>query len=59
MSDTKSFKSIVNDAMEKVYSNHEFTVFDVAAILGMLSGAHDYEMEELRKTYERERERYE
>lgn len=37
---TESFESIVNAAMEKVYSNGEIAAIEVAGILGMLSGAH-------------------
>lgn len=54
MSETESFESIVSAAMEKVYSNNEIAAIEVAAILGMLAGAHEREMAELRKTYERE-----
>ena len=59
MSDTKRFESVVNAAMEKVYSNSEIAAIEVAGMIGMLAGAHKYEMEELRKTYERERGRCE
>lgn len=58
MSEAKSFESIVKAAMEEVFSNDEIAAIRVAAILGMLAGAHEREMEELRKTYERDRGRY-
>ncbi len=54
MSETVSFESILNAALEKVYSNNEISAIDVAAILGMLAGAHVREMEELRRTCVRE-----
>lgn len=59
MSNTDGFESIVSAAMEKVRSNNELAAIEVAAILGMLAGAHEREMAELRKTYEREMGRYE
>ena len=59
MSETVSFESIVNASMKKVCSNNEIAAIEVAAMLGMLAGAHEREMKELRKTYERERGRYE
>lgn len=44
MSDTESFESIVNAAMEKVHGNYEIEAIEVAGILGTLSGAHDREI---------------
>lgn len=50
MSDTESFESIVNAAMEKVHGNYEIEAIEVAGILGTLLAAHDREIAQAQRS---------